>query len=166
MTPMTIRPLSKRSRCEYGPFLCLVAFAAASAGCGAQSDTRNDGTEVLAPSVHSEAPPERPQLASQRIVRQAPAFRRASQTEVAAFLARKNGGNPAPELSAAEIDAVVADATSSDPARKRDGLRRVHEAIRTQPLAESRRLIGERLRVAQELARSTPVALDREGSRQ
>ena len=135
------------ARVLFGALAACLAFV----GCAAPEavDTKSEGGAAEAHEQTREALANKPKLAEEKVTRQAGAFKRASQEEVRAFLARRNAENPAISKTAAELDGLIAEATSSDPGRRRVGLRGLHDAVRTMPTLEERRSVGARLRAAQ-----------------
>ncbi len=164
MMSKTIGREAELSRRRRRRALLGVLSVAILSGCGGTPEERS--TEATQPTITEPTAamaPARPELAREKVVRQAPAFKRATQEEVEAFLARKNGANLMPAPTSAELDDMVAEATANDPARRKDGLKRLHDTIRTLPQAELRRDLGERFRAAQ-LANLSAVSSIRERS--
>lgn len=128
-----------------------LAFSFVPLGCAGTEpvDTQSEEGSVDSRERTAEALSNRPELAQVKVTRQAGAFKRASQAEVEAFLSRRNVDQRAVARTAGEIDALIGEVTSSDPERRRLGLRELHDAVRTMPSLEERRNVGERLRTAQ-----------------
>jgi LPS sulfotransferase NodH len=118
----------------------LPAIIALLSGCGEKSVSGDDVTTTLA-ALNI---PARSKVARERVLRQAPSWKRATQAEVNAFQARANGGVAPRQHSKAELDAIVAEASSPDPERRRNAVRQFHVAIRSAPSLESRKALGER----------------------
>lgn len=125
-----------------GGALGVLTIALSLVGCAPSENPPGD-TATIKAALEAEPPP--PQLAKVRIFAKAPAFKRATQAEVEAFQARMNGGIAPRQRTTAELDAILADVSSTDPVRKQSALRQYHDAIRAIPSTESRRLAGERL---------------------